>query len=307
MKKGKRKEWIIGLFSLGALVLLVGSYIYLRGENVFTKVCRYYVKFDNVDGLYVGNRVMLNGLTVGKVASMSYTGRKGAAILVELQLDPGFQLNATALAGIVNSGLIGGRVVKLFNAVGDGPYLRNRDTIPGRTDGALAESIEESIGPLMGRVDTLICGLTQLTASLNGMMTRANMGHVNSIVAHLNTTFENLAGASAMVKPMLNSINNAAQDVAGVAKSADSSIIAAGGLVDSLRRLNFQSMFASLERASQSADSLLAALQRGEGTAGMLLRDDSLYRQAQTALASFDSLVTDIKRHPKRYIRISVF
>lgn len=307
MKHKKRKEWVIGLFTLGVLVLLVGSYIYLKGENVFTKVCRYYVKFDNVDGLYVGNRVMLNGLTVGKVSSMSYTGRVGEAILVELQVSPSFQLNATALAGIVNSGLIGGRVVKLYGAVGDGPYLQNYDTIPGRTDGALAESIEESVGPLMGRVDTLLRGLTELTASINGMMTKANKEHISALVANLSVTSAQLAAASTMLQPMLNTVDGAVRDVSVAAKSAGRAIVGANGVIDSLRQFNFSKTLASLENASQSADSLLAALQRGHGTAGLLLKDDSLYRQAQAALASFDSLMVDIKRNPKRYINISVF
>lgn len=307
MKHKRRKEWVIGLFTLAVLILLVGSYIYLKGENVFTKVSRYYVKFDNVDGLYVGNRVMLNGLTVGKVSSMSYTGRIGEAILVELQVSPSFQLNATALAGIVNSGLIGGRVVKLYDAVGNGPYLHDNDTIPGRTEGALAESIEESVGPLMGRVDTLLRGLTELTESINGMMTKANKEHISALVANLNATSAQLAVASTKLQPMLTAVDGAVRDVSVAAKSADRAIVGANGIIDSLRQFNFSKTFASLENASQSADSLLAALQRGDGTAGLLLKNDSLYRQALAALASFDSLMVDIKRNPKRYINISVF
>lgn len=307
MKKRKHKEWVIGIFTLGVLVLLVGTYIYLKGVNVFKKVSRYYVKFDNVDGLYEGNRVMLNGLTVGKVSSMSYTGREGEAILVELQLSPNYQLNTTTLAGIVNSGLIGGRVVKLYNAVGDGPYLNNYDTIPGRTDGALAETLEESVGPLMGRMDTLLRGLNKLTVSINSMMTEENAEHVSGILADLNATSVRLAAASTQLRPMLNSVDAAVRDVSVMAKTADRTFGDANMIIDSLRQFKYHATLASLESASRSADSLLAALQRGDGSAGKLLKDEELYQQAQSALASFDSLMTDIKRNPKRYINISVF
>lgn len=307
MKAKQRKEWVIGLFTLTVLILLVGSYIYLKGENVFKPVSRYYVKFDNVDGLYVGNRVMLNGLGIGKVSSMQYTGRAGEAILVELQVSPDFKLSSTARAGIINSGLIGGRVVKLFDAVGSGPFLNNNDTIPGRTEGALAESLEETVGPLIVRVDTLIQGLTVLTSHVNGLMTEENTTHVSEIVANLSVTAGQLAGASKKLQPILSNVDVAIGNVSSAAVAADSAIGGANQIIDSLRRIDFGAAVASLEKASQSADSLLMALQRGEGTAGKLLKDDEIYRQAQSAIASLDSLVTDIKRNPKRYIRISVF
>lgn len=307
MEKKKHREWIIGVFTFLVLVSLVGVYLYLKGEKIFTPVSYYYVKFDNVDGLYTGNRVMLNGLAIGKVTAMQYTGRVGESILVELQLSPDFQLNATVRAGIINSGLIGGRVVKLFDAVGAGPYLHPGDTILGRTEGALAESIEESVGPLIGKLDTLVRGLSRLTASLNDVMSEENKAHVNSVMVNVEATSAQLAMASTKLSPMLNRADLAIQNVEAAAKSADSALIGAGRLIDSVQQLNFGSTIASLERASRSADSLLAAMQRGEGTAGRLLKDDQMYIQAQSALASFDSLMTDIKRNPKRYINISVF
>ena len=80
MKKRQRKEWVIGLFALVVLVLLVFSYFFLKGNEIFSSVRRYYVKFDNVDGLYKGNRVMLNGLTIGRVSALTYTGRVGESV-----------------------------------------------------------------------------------------------------------------------------------------------------------------------------------------------------------------------------------
>lgn len=307
MKKRQRKEWVIGLFALVVLVLLVFSYFFLKGNEIFSSVRRYYVKFDNVDGLYKGNRVMLNGLTIGRVSALTYTGRAGESVLVELQVSPAFQLSATTRAAIVNSGLIGGRVIKLFEAVGPAPYLQDNDTIAGRTEGALAESFEESVGPLMVRVDTLVGELTRLTSSVNGLMTDETKNSIQQMVVNINAASAQIAAASAKLPSIFDGADRAVRNVAEVAGSADSVVDGANAVLDSLRGINFRATIANIERASRAADSLLAELQRGEGTAGKLLKDDAIYWQAQRAIASFDSLVTDVKLHPKRYIKISVF
>lgn len=46
---------------------------------------------------------------------------------------------------------------------------------------------------------------------------------------------------------------------------------------------------------------------RGEGTAGKLLSDQELYNRLNSMLDSVNNLVNDIKEHPKRYLKFSVF
>ena len=52
---------------------------------------------------------------------------------------------------------------------------------------------------------------------------------------------------------------------------------------------------------------LFAMINSGEGTAGQLIMNDSLYNNLNSALASLDSLLIDLREHPKRYVHLSVF
>ena len=48
-------------------------------------------------------------------------------------------------------------------------------------------------------------------------------------------------------------------------------------------------------------------MQNGSGTIGKLLQNDSLYNSLNKTTANLDSLITELKRNPKRYFSFSVF
>ena len=52
---------------------------------------------------------------------------------------------------------------------------------------------------------------------------------------------------------------------------------------------------------------LFDKINQGEGTAGQLVVNDSVYNNLNSALASLDSLLIDLREHPKRYVHLSVF
>jgi phospholipid/cholesterol/gamma-HCH transport system substrate-binding protein len=71
---------------------------------------------------------------------------------------------------------------------------------------------------------------------------------------------------------------------------------------------------AVLNRTSKSAESVLARIDRGEGSLGKLTKNDDLYVNANEAVMSLNKaaaemqkLLADVRREPKRYFKVSVF
>ncbi len=54
-------------------------------------------------------------------------------------------------------------------------------------------------------------------------------------------------------------------------------------------------------------DSILARLERGEGTLGRLTRDTTLYHESVSAVRSLRSMLDDMQRNPRKYFSFSVF
>jgi phospholipid/cholesterol/gamma-HCH transport system substrate-binding protein len=70
----------------------------------------------------------------------------------------------------------------------------------------------------------------------------------------------------------------------------------------------------SLERTSRSLESVLARVEKGEGTLGKLTADDALYTSVNKAVSNLDAAATDLrellqdlKKNPRRYLKFSVF
>jgi phospholipid/cholesterol/gamma-HCH transport system substrate-binding protein len=51
----------------------------------------------------------------------------------------------------------------------------------------------------------------------------------------------------------------------------------------------------------------MAGLERGEGTAGKLLRDSLLYNDLRGLVGQVDSVLVDLKANPRKYINLSIF
>lgn len=66
-------------------------------------------------------------------------------------------------------------------------------------------------------------------------------------------------------------------------------------------------VMARADRSVQSQEEIIGRLERGEGTAGKLLNDRELYDKLLRAADDVDSLARDIREHPKRYVRFSLF
>jgi phospholipid/cholesterol/gamma-HCH transport system substrate-binding protein len=70
----------------------------------------------------------------------------------------------------------------------------------------------------------------------------------------------------------------------------------------------------TLDRSSKSVESILARMDRGEGTLGKLSTDDTLYKNASEASANLNKatqelnkLLVDFQAHPRKYINLEIF
>jgi phospholipid/cholesterol/gamma-HCH transport system substrate-binding protein len=69
----------------------------------------------------------------------------------------------------------------------------------------------------------------------------------------------------------------------------------------------FAGITTTLDSLSVSLKKLSSKIENGEGTLGQLMNDTTLYQEIKKTTQNVDSLILDIKRHPKRYLKFSVF
>ena len=78
-------------------------------------------------------------------------------------------------------------------------------------------------------------------------------------------------------------------------------------LTDNLNQLDIQSTLNNVNQTISSVHTMMEQMQSPQGTLGKLMNDPSVYDNLNRTVQSADSLVSDLKAHPKRYVHFSVF
>ena len=307
MEQTYRKLAFIGLLVVLLLLNFIIFYQYLKGKNLFRDDHYYHVLFAGVDGLYKSNQVLVNGMRVGQVSAIDFADDSTGRILVTLRIPASRSIAATASAQIVNTGLIGGRVIRLNHATGPGPYLRDGDTIRGNTDRSYADVVETDIQPVISNADTLLTLLKRIAFTLNEAITPETATLIQGTLQNIHNASASLNTTLAQLPPMVADAHRAMQSIQELSVGGRQTLTQANRLLDTLQYANLGLIAHRADSTLQHLNTLLATLQSTQGTAGRLINSPELYNHLDSATRNLELLLRDLKEHPKRYVHFSLF
>lgn len=298
------KEVKIALMAIVAIVLLWIGLNFLKGINIFSSTNTYYVKFHNIQGLAVSNAVYANGYPVGIVRDIQYDYSRTDNVVVCIELDKSMNVPVGTTAEL-ESELMGG--VKMSLVLGPNPTqnLSVGDTITGGIhEGAMTklEAMIPAVESLLPKLDSIMGNLNRLTAdpALAEMLhNTAEITHnLKESTAALNTMMHDevpgLMAKANRIGSNLESVSDqlAQTDIKGTVDNANATLV---GLRQTTDNLN------------QTTNYLSGKLQSRDNTLGLFLNDRGVYDNLNGTLRHADSLMIDLKAHPKRYVHFSIF
>ncbi|RKY82704.1 hypothetical protein DRQ07_00505 [candidate division KSB1 bacterium] len=275
----EKREIAVGFTVILSLIILVGGILWGKKGSVFSKKEIYRVSFSSASGLKPGDNVIVRGLHKGNVKDIKLTDN---GVLVEFLVDKNIKLYSDMTITINGLELMGSRVLVLN---------------PGKS-GEPASSQKIYTGINTPGIDEIFSGLTR------------TMNSVDSILAYLNGFAD-----SGQISATIKNINSVVEELKMFAVENRVGIKSAVDRVDRIARAAEQdSVVQKFTSALKRADSTLFLIQKsahrlaeGEGSAGKLMKDSTLYFQLLSSSKKLDSLITDIKKNPSKYIHISVF
>lgn len=296
------KELKVGLLAIVSLVILYLGFNFLKGTDFLSPNTGYYTVYDNVDGLTIGNQVMVNGLSVGRVRDIRIMQNQGNKLLVNLDVNSDIVLGDSTVAILAEDGLLGGKYVNL--RIGSVTrQLEKNDTIASSVEQGLTDAIATRAAPIAANLDSTIISINLLAkkfASLSGSLD-STLQNLQRTSATLNgTVTENRVA----IREMLTNLNNTLSDTQGGLKPL---MIKANQFADTLNQMQLAQTVSGVNQSVANLNRTLDNINKGEGTLGKLAKNDSLYRNTNSALANLDSLFIDLKAHPKRYVHFSLF
>ncbi|MDO5446291.1 MAG: MlaD family protein [Prevotellaceae bacterium] len=306
MKKFFSNEVKIAITAILALVLLFFGLRYLKGLSLFGTDKCYYVRTNNVSGLATACPVYANGFKVGTVHDIIFNYQNGDEIIVALNLDRKFNLPEGSFAAVVPS-LMGGTTVEL--TLGKSKKIcQPGDTIFGGVDGGIlskAADLMPSIQSMMPKLDSILGRINTLLGDTAVDMTLDNVEYIS---AQLRTT-------TSQLNTMMATIN---RDLPGLMTDAKSSLKNVSNITTNVDKmtsnLDLEKTVADINATLANVKTVTDKLSSDKGTLGAFMNDRSLYNNLNTSMEnlnttikSADSLVTDLKAHPKRYVHFSIF
>ncbi len=306
-----QNEVLVGAAVVLAVAIAVFGIRFLEGRPLFGGGFGLVGVFEDAQGLTAGSQVRVAGVRVGTVEAVRL-GPDARGVLVEMALDPGVEIPRGATLGTGGLSALGDVNVAITPGPARNAPLADGDTVYAGPGGDLLGLLQENGGRLVGAADTLVTSaagtfatvdglladtegdLRQTLAALRGAATSAD-ALLRSERGRLRATLASLEAASASAAELSDAASRFAAD------NGDSLAATVAQLNRTLARVD--ASLDGLDQTTAGLDDVLAKLNGGEGTLGLLLTEPGLYRDAEAALANLNALLADFQENPRRYLQ----
>ena len=294
------REIKVGILAAVCLFLLFFGFNFLKGVNIFSPTNSYHGVYAHLHGLEEQAAVYINGHKVGQVDAIHYDFTRDSAFTIDISIRKDIALPQGTQMALISDGLLGGMAIEL-QFPEHSPLTNNQSPIshgsflPTTYVPGLMESIQ---GELLAHVDDAISDVDSLVLQLKGQLAG---NHIKSTLQNVDRASGDLSSASSDLKHLMRT------QVPSIVNNADTAMANLNTFAADLKTVDLPATVARVDKAVDNVNGLITDARSQEGTIGKLLYDKSLYKHIDATVVSADSLLTDLKAHPSRYVHISVF
>ena len=287
------KEIRIALVAVVGILVMYFGINFLKGINLFSTNNTYYMTFDDIQGLGASTPIYADGYKVGTVDKVDFDYSGDGPIKVKADINKDLRIPAGSKAEIEKD-IMGNLQVNLLLANNPRQRIEPGDIIPGYVNAGMMGKAAELVPVVEKMLPKLDSILTNVNALLADPALAASLHNVETITNNLTVSTRELntlmAGLNKQVPGMIGKANGVLDNTNRLTASLD--------VQGTLNRVN-----ATLEGAQKFTDQLNS----GKGSLGLLMNDTKLYDNLTSTMSHADSLVIDLKAHPKRYVHFSIF
>ncbi|MEI3020922.1 MAG: MlaD family protein [Prevotellaceae bacterium] len=290
------KEIKIALVAIVGILIMYFGINFLKGMNLFSTNNTYFITFDDIQGLGASTPIYADGYKVGTVDGLEYDYKENGPIKVKVDIIKDLRIPQGSKAEIIKD-LMGNLQVNLLLANNPRERVEPGGIIPGAVNGGMmdkAASLVPVVEKMLPKLDSI---LTSVNALLADPALAASLHNVETITSNLTVSTRELntlmAGLNKQVPGMIGKAN-------GVLDNTNR-------LTANLASLDVQGTLNKVNQTLESAHQFTEKLNSNQGSLGLLMNDTKLYDNLTSTMGHADSLVIDLKAHPKRYVHFSVF
>ena len=290
------KEIKIALVAIVGILIMYFGINFLKGMNLFSTNNAYYMTFDDIQGLGASTPIYADGYKVGTVDGLEYDYKENGPIKVKVDINKDLRIPQGSKAEIVKD-LMGNLQVNLLLANNPRERVEPGGVIPGAVNGGMMDKAANLIPVVEKMLPKLDSILTSVNALLADPALAASLHNVETITSNLTVSTREL-------NTLMTGLN---KQVPGMVRKANGVLDNTNRLTANLASLDVQGTLNKVNQTLESAHQFTEKLNSNQGSLGLLMNDTKLYDNLTSTMSHADSLVIDLKAHPKRYVHFSVF
>lgn len=297
MKEFFTKEIRIALTVIIGIVVLFVGMNFLKGIIVFSNDNSYKVVMRDINGLSASSPVYAKGFQVGVVRNIlyDYEGVNGG-IIVTIDVDNKMRIPVGTTAE-VSSDLMGN--LKLNLILSDN--MRESIEPGGVIIGSLGKGMMDEVAQMMPQLKALLPKLDSILTNVNIIMSDPAL---KSIIDNVNGATDNLNKSSAQLNKMMTQFEST---MPGMLQKVDAVLGNTEQITSDIAKADVAATMKNISATLQNCRELTDKLNSNEGSLGKFINDPSLYDNLNATMRDADSLMIDLKSHPKRYVHFSIF
>lgn len=297
------KEVKIALVAIIGIIVLFFGLNFLKGISLFSNSNTYYIKFKDISGLSASNPIYADGYQVGVVKGIDYDYQGNNGAVVRFDVDNDLRIPRGSTAEIVGD-LMGNIKMNLLLANNPRERFEPGDTLTGDINAGMMGAVAQ----LMPTVEKMLPKLDSILTSVNLLLAdpaiAQSLHNMQAITANLTVSTRELntlmTGINGRMPALMGQAGTAMEKMNGVLDNTQA-------FTANLAAIDVAGTMAQVDQAIANVNALTTKMNSTDGTLGLLLNDKSLYNNLNATMAHADSLVINLREHPKRYVHFSVF
>ncbi|NLF42108.1 MAG: MCE family protein, partial [Bacteroidales bacterium] len=273
--------------------------------------------YPQVSNLIETNPVSINGVKIGLVDKIFFHPDGSGKIIVKCIIGKDIKIPKNSIAQLYSSDLLGTRAIELL--LGDSKeFIQSGDTLISQTQASLGEEVSKEILPIKLKAEELLSSIDSVlivVQTIFNEQTRNNIyqsieslkmtvATIEKTTRTIDTTFTQqatrLAHIVANAESISTNLKNNNENITNILSNLSS-------ITDDITKANLVQTIENANNAVARLDTVIAKINSGEGSLGLLLNDKELYQNLDKSALELNKLLEDIRNNPEKYLSIKLF
>jgi len=284
------------------LIGVVGFRV-MRDVPIFNNGRQIISTFTKVDGISIGKKIFFNGVDIGSISYLQLL--QNDSVRITMTIDADIVIPEDSKAFIRSTDFLGSKAI----------LIEKGTSLVQVVDGGSLKGVfdEGTLNELQAKGLSLGDKVAEVGENLNVALKRVNTTLSDDVQKNVEKSLKELElltrESRKMVQENKTTLNNSLLTLNQVLQQADSLTAETRPQLKELVA-NLNKQLKGLEEATSSLDEtsneltiLLKKINSGEGTLGKLANDPSLYTNLDSLAIGLNTLIRNLDKNPKRYLK----